>query len=184
VRGAGIGVEAAEGSGSRSLAEAAGPGVKREVTEVGGAAVSETNPAVIARTVETVAPKFSRGYMQSLRSFNPFSDDEPMYLIRLKAADPTQIETAYGSNTAEALERARGKAGSPPRQLRRQDFPFAGNGFTSDIHHVVPEYHTAGAVAAQDGAELIQLAPNGEELLIGIYNEAEGKWLAVAKGWK
>jgi hypothetical protein len=115
---------------------------------------------------------------------NPFIDEQPMYLIRFKAQDPTPITTAYGGNSPEAATRVSGAVGSAAPGMIEQDFPFTGHGFTSDPDHVVPEYYTATPVRVQDGAELIQLTPTGEERLIAVYRAAVRKFVEVAKGWK
>jgi len=57
--------------------------------------------------------------------------------------------------------------------------PFAGNGFTSATNgQIIPEFYSDG-LAIKNGAQMIEIDKNGNEILKAIYDKAEGKFIPI-----
>ncbi|MBO9129007.1 hypothetical protein [Bacillus sp. 165] len=100
----------------------------------------------------------------------PYTKKTDYGLIKFKTDQTDQIYIPYHK-----------KFGDPVNVKHEISYPQTGNGFTaSENGTVIPEYETPWGVFLdpEDGAELYRVA-NGEELLIGIFDERKERFVPM-----
>ncbi len=132
--------------------------------------------------------------------FNLADPNEPVYVMRFPADDPSRYSTPLGAPysdgpgmlgahdpaveaTANDMTGAANAAGIPPDQyhLAVNHWPYSGIGVTADAHLGLPEREmSAGPIP--DGAQLYSYDQHGNQVLVGQYDEATARWTDLRPG--
>jgi toxin YxiD len=112
----------------------------------------------------------------------PHAKDKSMFMIRFKAMNPDQAKAACGGANDELVERVAGRYDMATKPWTRYGDPFTGHGFTKSTSPVVPEYKHVEGLRMADGAELIEMTPDGQEVLIAVWDVRAEKFVPVARG--
>lgn len=108
--------------------------------------------------------------------------EDSMFLIRFKAKNPEHIKVPYGGTTVEEMERVAGQFDKATKSWTQYAPPFTGNGFTKSDSPIIPEYLPLKELEIAHGAELIEMTPDGREIVMGIFDGNKGQFIPVANG--
>jgi len=132
--------------------------------------------------------------------FNLTDPNEPVYVMRFPAEDPSRYSTPLGAPfsddpgmlgrgdpavqaTADDMTGAAHAAGIPPDQYHQaiNAWPYSGIGVTADENLGLPEREmTAGPIP--DGAQMYSYDQHGNQTLVGEYDESTGRWTDLRPG--
>jgi hypothetical protein len=126
--------------------------------------------------------------------FNVADPNEPVYVMRYPADDPSRYSTPLGApysdapgmlgqhdpavqGTADDMTNAAHSAGISPDDYHREvnPWPYSGIGVTADENLGLPE-RVMSPGPVPDGAEMYSYDQYGNQTLVGRYDEATGRW--------
>ncbi|MBQ6696768.1 MAG: transglutaminase domain-containing protein [Lachnospiraceae bacterium] len=130
-------------------------------TQVGGF-VTRAEDVAHLNTYDEIYSSLRLDYLDS--PYKPMEDNS-IGVIRYTTDETSKITIAYGPEMGGTITEAP---------------PFTGNGFTKATNgEIIPEFKCNSYLDIADGSQLIEIGKNGEQTLIGVYSETQGKFLPV-----
>jgi hypothetical protein len=124
----------------------------------------------VTRNIDTAHLDTPRGLYEGLRlddDGSPFrADMDAMHVIRFVPRRPDFV-VPRNSTMGES------------DRFDEWDWPLTGNGFTSALDDVIPESQTDNTLIMDNGAQMWELTPSGDQRLVAVLED--GEWVRVGE---